>query len=235
MGDYNQTLFVSRHAEQFDGPFLEVGSRDYGSTQDLRTMFAAGGDYVGVDAVAGPGVDVVVDLTEQPEVIDAKLNSKRFGTIFCLSVLEHCRQPFRMAENLTRLLKPGGRICISVPFAWQFHAYPDDYWRFTHEGVKALFPKLEFPDEQIATATSLDGDFGTADAQMGKISLGTKSYRKEGRFFRVLSVLTLRMLSLFGILRWLSRHRHVLAPTNIMMVGTLPECDEYGGLQAKRN
>jgi len=223
MGDVNQTIFVRRHADQFDGPFLEVGSRDYGSTEDLRSLLADGDNYIGVDAVAGPGVDIVVDLTDHAERIDSQLEGMRFGTIFCLSVLEHCDQPFLMAENLTRLLKPNGKICISAPFAWQFHAYPADYWRFTPEGIKKLFPRLRFDPRQIVTATSVENDFGQPDAEMGKISLGTKFYRRSNRPLRAVSVLVLRLLSLFGILRWLSCYRHVLAPTNIMMIGTLSD------------
>ena len=32
----------------------------------------------------------------------------------------------------------------SVPFVWRIHAYPSDYWRFTKEGVKLLFPRIRF-------------------------------------------------------------------------------------------
>ena len=38
MGDVNQVLFVEKHAEQFQGPYLEVGSKDYGNTADLRRV-----------------------------------------------------------------------------------------------------------------------------------------------------------------------------------------------------
>ena len=141
MGDINQCQFVLRHKDALSGPFLEIGSRDYGSTQDLRSFFP-GETYVGVDLSAGDSVDKVLDLTQPFEVIDEALEQQRFGTIFSLSVMEHCDQPFLMAENMTCLLKPGGRIVLSVPFAWKFHGYPSDYWRFTQEGVKKLFPKI---------------------------------------------------------------------------------------------
>ena len=236
MGDVNQLIFVRRHAGQFDGPYLEVGSRDYGTTQDLRSLFSDGDNYLGVDAVAGPGVDLVVDLTDHAERVDLRLDGKRFGTIFCLSVLEHCEQPFRMAENLTRLLKPHGKICISAPFAWQFHAYPADYWRFTHEGVKKLFPRLTFHSQDAVTSTSLENEFAPPTADMGKISLGTKTYWRRKRLLRVVSVWVLRLLSLIGILRWLSCYRHVLAPTNILMIGTLSdtECPHQNGTPEER-
>lgn len=221
MGDTNQLLFIQRHAESLDGPYLEVGSKDYGSTQDLRAVFAGRGPYVGVDFEQGPGVDRLLDLTADFEHIDTTLGGTKFGTIFCLSVLEHCRQPFRMAENLTRLLKPGGKICISAPFSFKFHAYPSDYWRFTHEGIKTLFPRLEFAAEQGAYATSRDGEFGPLDEELGRITFGTKAHWRKGHVVRGLSAKALALLARIGILRWLSGYRYVLAPTQILMIGTL--------------
>ena len=109
MGDLNHLLFVQKFRKELAGPVLEVGSRDYGNTQSLRPLFA-GESYVGADIVEGDGVDLVLDLTRPFEEVSAGLEERRFRTIFCLSVLEHCEQPFRMAENITRLREPGGKV-----------------------------------------------------------------------------------------------------------------------------
>src|SRR5207248_659352 len=103
VGDINQYVWIEKGAANLEGPFLEVGSKNYGSTQDLRRLFSGRGKYVGVDMAAGNGVDVVLDLTRDFAEVDRALSGERFGSIFCLSVLEHCDQPFRMADNLTRL------------------------------------------------------------------------------------------------------------------------------------
>jgi hypothetical protein len=126
-----------------------VGSRDYGSTQDIRNLLKGTIDYIGVDMKAGPGVDKMLDLTWDFTEIDTILGHRRFGTIFCLSVLEHCKNPFKMADNLTRLLKDGGKIIICVPFSWKIHAYPDDYWRFTPAALRLLFPDIAFNNDQL--------------------------------------------------------------------------------------
>lgn len=212
MGDVNQLRFIERHAEDLHGPYLEVGSKDYGSTQDLRGVLRHQGTYTRVDLQPGPGVDLVLDLTEPFEEIDAALGGARFGAVFCLSVLEHCRRPFAMAASLTRLLAPGGRICLSVPFAWKFHGYPCDYWRFTQEGVEVLFPGLTFDPQRCVAATSIEGDFKAVDRQIGRISLGSKRHRKEGRPLRAAGS---------KILGWLWGYPYVLAPTNLIMIGTL--------------
>jgi hypothetical protein len=208
MGDINQLIFVEKHAGDLHGPYLEVGNK---------------GEYTRVDMQPGPGVDVVLDLTAPFDRIDAGFHGVRFGTIFCLSVLEHCRQPFAMADNLTRLLRPSGKVCLSAPFAWKFHGYPSDYWRFTQEGVKALFPGLVFDPGLSAAATSQYGDFRAIDRQVGRISFGWKRHWTEGRILRGIGAKILKLLPRIGILRWLSAYPYVLAPTNIFMIGTLRE------------
>ncbi|VVT31685.1 methyltransferase domain-containing protein [Rhizobium sp. EC-SD404] len=221
MGDRNQLLFVERNASHFDGPFLEIGSRDYGDTQNLRALFAPKGDYIGIDALEGAGVDRVVDLTQPMETISAALGGQRFGTIFCMSVMEHCRQPFAMADAITKLLKPGGVLCLSVPFAWQFHGYPSDYWRFTHEGVKQLFPDLVF-DEAKGHAALRDGEFNPLDTEIGKVTLSTSMHRKAGKAGRAVGAGLLKMIGRTPVFGWALGHPYLLAPTMINMVGRKP-------------
>jgi hypothetical protein len=162
-----------------------------------------------------------LDLTDDFETIDARLCGRRFSTILCLSVLEHCQQPFKMAENLTLLLERNGRICIGVPFAWQIHAYPNDYWRFTPEGVIKLFPGIDFDLEQSLAATSKENEFQKLDNEFGKITFSFSRHREEGHIIRGVSAKLLKTLSGFGVLSWLTGYRYVFAPTCIMMLGKL--------------
>lgn len=224
MGDVNQLSYAKSISDDLSGPFLEIGSKNYGSTQDLRSLFGTRGDYVGVDMAEGNGVDLTQDMTADFDTIDALLQGRRFGTIFCMSVLEHCAQPFRMAENLTKLLRPDGQLVVSVPFSWQFHGYPSDYWRFTHEGVKQLFPGLEFDTSAGVSVTSRDGDFRGLDNEIGKIPLSGGYYRKRGQWARGLIAGCGRLLSKLGLARWLLGYRYVMAPTMITMIGT-PKCE----------
>jgi SAM-dependent methyltransferase len=221
MGDWNQYTLIENMVDDLDGPFLEIGSKDYGSTQDLRTLLGAKGRYVGIDMEQGAGVDLVLDLTLDFSEIDAALEGERFGTIVCLSVLEHCDQPFRMAENMTRLLKPGGKVVVCAPFAWKFHGYPSDYWRFTHEGIKKLFPQLTFDMDHSFAASARDGEFKKLDEQIGRATFATRPHWDEGRYVRGVVAKGLRMLGNIGIFSWLTGYRYVMIPTNVFMTGTL--------------
>lgn len=223
MGSENQFIFAKKHFKLFDGPFLEIGSKDYGNTQDLRGLFSPKGDYTGIDMSEGKGVEMVVDLTEDFEVLDKLFEGRRFGTIFCLSVLEHCEDPFKMSDNMTRLLKPGGKIFISVPFAWQFHGYPSDYWRFTYEGVKKLFPRLSFDMDKCVESSSVIMETKALTEDIGKVSIRGGSYRRAGRPLRGLSADIFKLLAKVGLFKWIFGYRHLFRPTMLDMIGELDE------------
>lgn len=219
MGDINQLTFVKNHREELKGPFLEVGSKDYGSTQDLHSVFASKGEYIGVDMSAGPGVDIVLDMTKDFVIIDDAIKNMRFGTVFCLSVLEHCHKPFNMAENLTNLLEIGGTLVVSAPFSWKIHAYPNDYWRFTPEGMKLLFPRIQFADNYCVATTSRKGEFFPMDHDLSKISFSFRVHKERGCFLRAICAKTLKVLASIGFFKWLAGYRYVYPPTNIIMIG----------------
>jgi SAM-dependent methyltransferase len=221
MGDTNQYQLVLKHKDRLSGPFLEVGSRDYGETQDLRAFFP-GETYIGVDLSDGKGVDTTVDLTQPFEAIDEQLGQQRFGTIFSFSVMEHCDNPFLMAENMERLLKPGGRIVLSVPFAWKFHGYPSDYWRFTREGVKKLFPRIDWDESGVNLwHTPKQDDFRILDESLGMVQLSGKYYREHGKLLRGIAADFLKVVRSLGLFRWLLGYRYLMLPTMIDMVGVL--------------
>lgn len=219
MGDTNQLIYVQKYAEDFEGPYLEIGSKDYGNTQDLRSLFSGKGQYIGIDMLSGAGVDIVVNMTEEFEKIDELLGKKRFGTIFCLSVLEHCDQPFKMAENMTRLLKEDSSVVVSAPFCWKLHGYPSDYWRFSPDGIRKLFPAISFIEDKCCTSTSKKKDFRKLDADLCRISFSFSRHSSKGRPIRGLSAKLLTLLSKLKIYDWIAGYSYVIPATNIIMIG----------------
>jgi SAM-dependent methyltransferase len=152
MGNANQLIYLKHWLPRADGPILEVGSKDYGSTASFRDFYASS-EYVGLDMEEGKGVDVVVDLTRSI----GPLRENHFGLAICCSVLEHVEKPWLFAQNLTRVVRPGGQLYMSVPWVWRYHAYPDDYFRFSHRGVKSLFD--EFTWKALVFTTNIQGEF----------------------------------------------------------------------------
>lgn len=65
--------------------------------------------------------------------------SDSFDAVFSLAVLEHVKNPFECAQEIIRVLKPGGILYAAVPFLQPFHGYPDHYYNMTSSGLKNLF------------------------------------------------------------------------------------------------
>lgn len=202
MGDPNQFAWVSRNRELLAGPVLEIGSRHYApeSSEDYRSL-CDGLGYVGVDLSAGDNVDVVLDLTRDFEEVSAALGGQTFGSVVCASVLEHVENVWAMATNIERLVRDGGTLFLSVPMSWRFHGYPSDYWRFTPNAVRVLFPSFDFDPARSTISSNLPGE----ERPLG-----------DPNDFMVRSPESL----VRGTLRPRSDYQYVLLPTMLNMVGT---------------
>lgn len=62
--------------------------------------------------------------------------------VYSNAVLEHVEKPWIVARELYRVLKPGGKIFINVPFLNVIHDV-HDYFRFTDKGLESLFSDFE--------------------------------------------------------------------------------------------
>lgn len=175
MGDRNQRLFLEKLLPVVAGPVVEIGAKDYGSTVSFRDLYP--GEYVGVDLEAGTGVDVVVDLSAGL----GELKEAHFALAICCSVLEHTPTPWVMADNLTRLLRPGGALYISVPWVWRYHAYPDDYFRFSPRGVQSIFPRIHW--QHATYSTTADGEHAGINLEDFRELDNALSFEKDGRKF----------------------------------------------------
>jgi SAM-dependent methyltransferase len=92
---------------------------------------------------------LLLDLAEGT----GNLPLKYFSMVICCSVMEHVPRPWKMAENLTRLVRPGGKLYISVPWVWRYHKYPDDYFRFSFRAIMTLFPEFSFTNMFYSTTS----------------------------------------------------------------------------------
>ena len=118
-----------------------VGSNLYNTKEeDRRLLYPLA---LGIDMIPGDTVDVVMNL-EDP--LSEEFEGA-FSHVDCISVLEHSRRPWLVCKNMERMLSENGTILISAPFVWRVHAYPDDYFRFTVNGVKSMFSNVKWADQ----------------------------------------------------------------------------------------
>jgi SAM-dependent methyltransferase len=77
------------------------------------------------------------------------LDSCAIDLVLCTEVLEHVPTPEQVLRECQRLLRPGGRLALTAPFAWQLHELPHDYYRYTSEAIKHLLGKTGFTAIEI--------------------------------------------------------------------------------------
>ena len=189
---------------------------DYGNTATFRTLLnPTPGQYIGIDISPGQGVDRVVDLTADFARIRRKL-PETFNTVFCLSVLEHCPDPFLMARHIEALLNPGGHLYVSVPFAWRIHEYPKDYWRFTPDGIRTLFAEVDFLPEACAYHSTAVGKFHPAGELPPRIDPTFGALKPR---FGALAAFSVGVLRTLGIGREIFRHHYLFPPVQLNMIG----------------
>ncbi|MDC3335743.1 class I SAM-dependent methyltransferase, partial [Opitutales bacterium] len=62
-----------------------------------------------------------------------------FDGVLSLNVLEHVKDPFQCAKEISRVLKKDGKLYCVVPFMSPYHDFPDHYYNMTQSGLKNLF------------------------------------------------------------------------------------------------
>jgi SAM-dependent methyltransferase len=61
-----------------------------------------------------------------------------FDFVIADQVLEHVKKPWIAVEEVKRVLKLGGIAILTSALMFPVHGVPEDYWRFTPEGLKVL-------------------------------------------------------------------------------------------------
>jgi SAM-dependent methyltransferase len=114
---------------------LDVGSFCVAGHLSYRQIFDGDRfEYIGLDMVPGPNVDIAVKNPYKWEEIpdnfcDVLISGQSF---------EHIEFPWLTITEIARVLKPNCFACIIAPNGSILHRYPVDCWRFFGDGFIAL-------------------------------------------------------------------------------------------------
>jgi SAM-dependent methyltransferase len=120
------------------GLVLDAGS---GRCAWRATILRTASGYESIDIAPRGAITPtwIGDITSMSAIEDA-----RFHTVVCQQVLEHVRRPWLAMAEFNRVLKPAGKLIVSIPHLSRRHELPHDYFRFTQEGLGALLEDAGF-------------------------------------------------------------------------------------------
>jgi SAM-dependent methyltransferase len=112
---------------------LDVGSYDVnGSYKQFfeKPRYA----YTGLDMESGPNVDIVLETPYNWQSI----NDDTFDIVISGQAFEHIEFFWITLDEMTRVLKKDGLLCIIVPNGFGEHRYPVDCYRFFTDGMISM-------------------------------------------------------------------------------------------------
>jgi SAM-dependent methyltransferase len=130
------------------GLVLDIGSADGHMRSWLRNCEYIGLDYpVTAQGMYGTRPDIFADGAALP-LTDASID-----TVLLLEVLEHVRDARAVLHEITRVLKPGGVLLLSIPFLYPLHDAPHDYRRYTAPGLEDAIRRAGLNGESAVPRT----------------------------------------------------------------------------------
>jgi uncharacterized protein YbaR (Trm112 family) len=182
---------------------------------------AGGTDY-------GPGVlnlDVFPSRTVHALATSERLPipSGRADGVILEAVLEHVRDADATLEEIRRVLAPGGRVFIDVPFLQPYHPSPGDYRRFTEQGLRTRLEQMGFVVEDSGVSVGPS----SAVAWIGAHFVAMLVSGRSDRAYRAARILTdVAFLPVKFADRWLDRHpRADLIASGVWSIATKPAGD----------
>ena len=128
-----------------EAKILDVGA----GHGDFADIFE-GRQYYSLDIVPYAEVDLVVDLGQ---TIPFKKDT--FDAVVLMNVLEHVYENRKLLQNIAKIVKPGGKVILTVPFLLKVHQAPFDFSRVTPYYLKNMAAEAGF------TVVKMNGYYDT--------------------------------------------------------------------------
>lgn len=116
-------------------------------------LAAAGSKIIHADLKAAPGVDIAGDLADAR--VRAQLAALQPNVVLCSNLLEHVADPQQFATYIRDLVPPGGKLIVTAPREYPYHADPiDNGYRPTPEQLARVFANTSIRVAQVVADTT---------------------------------------------------------------------------------
>lgn len=165
---------IRANSSHMTGRMLDFGC----GNKPYRSFFKVA-EYVGLDTH-----DSGHDHTH--DEIDVFYDGKRipfedayFDSVLSSEVFEHIFNLPDVLAEIARVVKPGGKLLISIPFVWEEHEAPYDFARYTSFGISHLLQEAGFEVVvQVKTTRYLETIFQSINAYIVKGIFRSNRYVK---------------------------------------------------------
>lgn len=139
----NEEKGLTEIAQHSQGYVLDLGA----GTQKIQHFLSPSCQYISLDyyETATKWYGKTPTVFGDAQVLPFK--SKSADTILLLDVLEHLPAPESCLKEIFRVLQPGGKLIIQVPFLYPLHDTPYDFQRWTCFGLQKLAKKHQYQIE----------------------------------------------------------------------------------------
>lgn len=141
-------------------------------------------------------LDIVHDLNQPLPLPD-----KMCDTVICTDVLEHIRYPHDLFREMGRIIRPNGKLILTVPYYYRLHEKPYDYYRYTEFSLKGFCEDNGF---EVVSLTQYGG------APEILFDIFYKSFTYMGfRLFRIMKGSILSFGKFMLRRRWVQKYSHI--------------------------
>jgi hypothetical protein len=127
--------------ESLDGSILDLGGS---KNAEYHGLIKGTHDIKVANLDDKYGYDLCFDL-EKTFPID----SESFENLLAINVIEHIYNYQNFFNESFRILKRGGTMIIAVPYLFQIHPCPNDYWRYTRSSLEKILTEAGFREIHI--------------------------------------------------------------------------------------
>ena len=127
---------------KLEGSILDVGSKK--SSSNVTNYLNSKEKIKYADKFSKDQDDIIMDLEKIYEP-----NDKTYNNVLLFNVLEHVFNFKNCLKNCHLILKKGGCFCGSTPFFFNIHGSPNDYFRYTEQGLLKILEETGFKNIKV--------------------------------------------------------------------------------------